>query len=232
MRTALPSALSPHILSVLEALGCAGFFLDIDGRVLSLNALARSCLSDGLMLSADYLSATDREADHRLRDAIRSCFNKPSPNAQDISTTMVIAVPRHERLPLMIRLFLLPQLGDTAAVLLLLALDPESRPEPSCGLLSQAFGLTQTEGLVAIGVASGKSLSKIAASRGVKIGTVRAHLKAIFSKTHTRGQADLTRVLTRLALFMPLGELPMHKTKPSLDNHRWMLPYGETLPGT
>ena len=90
-----------------------------------------------------------------------------------------------------------------AASIVLLTLDPELWPEPSDAMLSQAFGLTQTEAEVAIGVVSGKTLPRIAADRGVKVGTIRAHLKAIFSKTDTRNQADLTRVLTRLAFLMP-----------------------------
>jgi hypothetical protein len=32
---------------------------------------------------------------------------------------------------------------------------------------------------------------------------VRAHLKAVFAKTHTHSQADLMGVLTRLALLAP-----------------------------
>jgi len=36
---------------------------------------------------------------------------------------------------------------------------------------------------------AGKSLAQIAADRGIKIGTVRAHTKTVFSKTQTRDQA-------------------------------------------
>jgi len=50
---------------------------------------------------------------------------------------------------------------------------------------------------------AGKSLAQIAADRGIKIGTVRAHTKTVFSKTQTRGQAELAGALTRLAFFVP-----------------------------
>ncbi len=49
-------------------------------------------------------------------------------------------------------------------------------------------------------------ITVIAADRGIKIGTVRAHTKTVFSKTQTRGQAELTGVLTRLAFGVPRTE--------------------------
>ena len=49
-------------------------------------------------------------------------------------------------------------------------------------------------------------ITVIAADRGIKIGTVRAHTKTVFSKTQTRGQAELTGVLTRLAFVVPRTE--------------------------
>jgi len=69
----------------------------------------------------------------------------------------------------------------------------------------QTFGLTPAEAEVAIGIAAGRTLAQIAAERGVKVGTVRAHSKTVFSKTQTRGQAELTGLLTRLAF---LGTQP------------------------
>ncbi len=72
--------------------------------------------------------------------------------------------------------------------------------------MTQAFGLTEAEADVAIGIVSGKSLAEIAAERGIKIGIVRARSKTVFAKTQTRGQAELTGVLTRLAFVVPRAE--------------------------
>jgi DNA-binding CsgD family transcriptional regulator len=79
-------------------------------------------------------------------------------------------------------------------------------PGPSSDILMLAFRLTRAEAAVAIGIAGGKTLAQIAADRGLKIGTVRAYSKAVFSKTGTRGQAGLTGVLTRLAFLVPHTE--------------------------
>jgi DNA-binding CsgD family transcriptional regulator len=67
-------------------------------------------------------------------------------------------------------------------------------------------GRSRRKAAVEIAVSAGRTLAQIAADRGIKIGTVRAHTKIVFSKTHTRGQAELTGVLTRLAFVVPRAE--------------------------
>jgi DNA-binding CsgD family transcriptional regulator len=201
----LQSGILANVLSVLESLRCGGFLLDLRGRVLSLNLLALSCLGDGLVLGGERLSATDRETDRRLQYLVESTL---SPGAGANPPTSV-AVRRPSRLPLVVRTHPLNEYAElmpSSARLLLLVLDPELRPEPPRKVLTQTFGLTPAEADVAIGVACGRSLSRIASDRGIKIGTVRAHLKMVFSKTHTHGQADLTGVLTRLAFLIPQTE--------------------------
>jgi DNA-binding CsgD family transcriptional regulator len=201
----LPQSLIPvDVVDVLESLRCGGFLLDIAGRVLSFNVLAFGCLGDGLILGGEHLNAIDRLADQRLQHLVGAALSAPGAHA-----SKSIAVPRPDRLPLVIRTLRLQEHAAqpmASPSLLLLVLDPERWPEPSHEILSQAFGLTQAEADVAIGIVSGRPLSKIAADRGVKVGTVRAHSKTVFSKTHTCSQADLTRVLTRLAfLVAPTG---------------------------
>ncbi len=120
-----------------------------------------------------------------------------------------MAIQRRSRLPLVLRAV---RLGEDvrrtprAGNLLLLALDAELGREPPRDILTQAFGLTGAEADVAIGIAAGKTLVEIAADRGIKTGTVRSHSKTVFSKTQTRGQAELTGVLTRLAFLVPRAE--------------------------
>jgi DNA-binding CsgD family transcriptional regulator len=200
-----PQTLLPaHILSVLESLRCGGFLLDLSGRVQSLNTMAFDCLGDGLMLGGKHLSATDRAADRRLQYLVGAALSQ-----QELHARLSVTVPRSTRLPLVIRtVHLEPQAPELArsSGLLLLVLDPELCPDPPHDMLSETFGLTRAEADVATGIASGRTLAKIAAERGVKVGTARAHLKTVFSKTHTRGQADLTRVLTRLAFLVPRTE--------------------------
>lgn len=80
-----------------------------------------------------------------------------------------------------------------------MAFDPERCKPPPPDMLTDVFGLTPAEASVAIGIVGGRHLAEIAADRGVKIGTVRAYSKTVFSKTGMRGQAELAGLLTRLA---------------------------------
>ena len=179
-----------------------GFLLDPRARVLSLNSIAFGCLGDGLVLDGERLNATNRETDHRLQKLV-AAESKPR-KAPD--PPQPIAVQRDNRLPLIVRPHRLDLAADQApnpACLLLLVIDPEQWPAPPKEILMQAFGLTRAEADVAIGIASGRTLAEVADDRDIKIGTVRAHLKAVFSKTHTHSQADLTGVLTRLAFLGP-----------------------------
>lgn len=200
----LPSMEPAHLLGVLDSLGCGGILLDIGGRILCFNMLAASSMGDGLVPGGALLGVIDGDTERRLQHLVEAALNTKGAH---VPTS--IAVQRSDRLPLVIRAVRLeeptPRFSRSAR-LLLLVIDPERWPEPPHEMLSQAFGLTPAEAAVASGILSGRTLSGIAADRGVKVGTVRAHLKTVFSKTHTRGQADLTRVLTRLAVLLPTSE--------------------------
>jgi len=186
------------VLSVIGSLGCAGFLLDRSGRVLSLNEMARCHIGDGLTLRGDRLIATDRESDARLRQLIEVALTSTeSPHAN-----ASIGLKRICKRPLLVRILRLEENAKPApssATLLMIALDPEIRPEPPRETLQQAFALTATEAKVANGIICGKNLAEIASDLGVKVGTVRAHSKSVFWKTQTRGQVELVGLLTRLA---------------------------------
>jgi DNA-binding CsgD family transcriptional regulator len=71
----------------------------------------------------------------------------------------------------------------------------EDHRPPTTALLRTAFGLTAGEADLALALAAGERLGRIAAQRGVSIETVRTQLKSIFLKTKTRRQSDLVRVV-------------------------------------
>jgi DNA-binding CsgD family transcriptional regulator len=196
-----PSVPAP-ILGVLDSLRCGGFLLDLRARVLSLNLIAFGSLGDGLVLEGERLNATNHEADHRLQRLVATELKR----RKDPDPPQSIAVQRSSRLPLVVRPHRLDHATDRTpnpASLLLLVIDPEQWPAPPREILMQIFELTRTEADVAIGIVSGRTLAEVAGDRDIKIGTVRAHLKAVFSKTRTHSQADLTGTLTRLAFLAP-----------------------------
>jgi DNA-binding CsgD family transcriptional regulator len=181
-------------------LRCGGFVLDLGGRVLSLNAIAHDCLGDGLVLGGGRLRASDRATDQRLQLIVVSAMRR----SVDPNAPTSIAIQRRSKLPLVIRAV---RSEPGSAGLLLLALDTELRREPAREMLTQAFGLTPVEADIAIGIGSGRTLAEIAVDRGIKIGTVRAYSKIVFSKTRTRGQVELTGLLTRLAFLVSRMEM-------------------------
>jgi DNA-binding CsgD family transcriptional regulator len=67
--------------------------------------------------------------------------------------------------------------------------------EARLGMLRADFGLTAAESRVALAVARGLPLRRIAGDLGVSYHTVRAHLRQCFSKTGVRRQSALTALV-------------------------------------
>ncbi len=193
------------ILQVFDALGYAGFLLDQSRQVLAHNAMALSCLSDGLTITRKCVEAADRRSNSRLQSLISSALEPSGPP----SRSSAVGVRRHEKLPLVVHVLRLgedAQLDTNIANLLLVACDPEFSRLPPQDMLTDIFGLTATEASVATAIATGRSLTEIAMARGVKVDTARAHSKAVFAKTNTRGQAELAGLLNRLAGLSSYGK--------------------------
>jgi len=75
---------------------------------------------------------------------------------------------------------------------------PQSQLDPL--ILAECYDLTPAEARVAVQIASGATVKKIAQRNGVAIATVRTHLSRIMEKTSVTRQADLLRVLLTLPL--------------------------------
>ena len=65
------------------------------------------------------------------------------------------------------------------------------------------FGLTRREAELTAALCAGVTPAQFAAQAGVSVNTVRFHLKSLYAKTETRGQADLIRVV--MATIASLG---------------------------
>src|SRR5580704_16918637 len=75
----------------------------------------------------------------------------------------------------------------------------------STDILSGLFDLTPAEARLAGGLVEGKTLSEIAAQRGVALETLKSQLKTVFAKTGSRRQAELIGLLGAASL--PPGPL-------------------------
>lgn len=194
----VPKDLVAGILNLFQSLGYGAVLVDHEQRLLALNAVAKDCLGDGLVIRGQRVAATDRKSDLGLRKGIVA--------ASKSNDAVIVGVRGGAGQPVLVQII---QFGRVACGvigpqwLLLVTCDPirsGMRP-PSRYVLAEVLGLTPAEMSVATGLATGKSLAEVAADRGVKTETARVHLKAVFGKTGTRGQAQLAALLARLAVF-------------------------------
>ena len=186
-----------YVLNIFESLGHASFLLGNKREVLGYNGPAATYLGDGLILRGNCLAATDRASDVRFQVSIGIALLSVESKDERRS----VGIQRNFRPPFVVHIHRLAH--ETQLKLLLVACDPELNPVPPASMLSDMLKLTPAEASVAVGIASGKQLAEIAADRRVKIETVRAHSKSVFSKTQTRGQAELAVLVTRLAFLVP-----------------------------
>ena len=75
-----------------------------------------------------------------------------------------------------------------------------ARRAPPVELLRSLFDLTSSEARVARGLATGESLGDIAASGSVTRNTVRSQLQQVLEKTGCTRQAEITALLSNVAL--------------------------------
>ena len=196
-----PPLLVQVLFRIFEAMNCGCVLLDRTRRVVHSSGRARRCLNDGLILKNERLSAIDRASDALLQAMLDEHLGIRAHLQQ--RPREALGLNRADKGPIAWRIVPIeeeaqPEL-DGAAVLLVLV-DLEDCPEPSRALLQQVFGMTPSESRVAARLICGDSPQEIAEAFGVGIGTVRTQVKSILSRTQMHRQAELVRLLTRLAM--------------------------------
>ena len=81
----------------------------------------------------------------------------------------------------------------------MLVVDLARRTRIDPDAVGAALGLTGMESRVAVLLAEGKSVREIAAAMGRKEGTIRSHVKHIFTKHGLSRQAELVRLVQSMA---------------------------------
>lgn len=66
--------------------------------------------------------------------------------------------------------------------------------------LIDIFGMTPAESRASVALLAGGGVGEVAARIGVSRNTCKSHLKGAFAKTHTRGQAELLKLIVLVAL--------------------------------
>lgn len=179
-------------------IGC--LFFDRNGRVVLANPKAESLLQGGPVLANGQIKA--------IRPAEGAAFNKAlqavtgrgpaQPGAPE-----VVTLSRLLGRPLMVRFQRLgEQFSDifNPAAAMALIEDPDAAAGLAPETLSTLFGLTPAEARIALILSNGTSAVDIACQTGLAYETVRSHIRAIFRKTETGRQSELSALFSRIRL--------------------------------
>jgi DNA-binding CsgD family transcriptional regulator/PAS domain-containing protein len=163
------------------------------GKVLQVNTRAAAILAerDGIALRDDTLMLADADLGRQLHarlsrpdDAALLTLRIERPSG--MGDLLLVAGSAHA--PDYV------SAGGGPAMVLFLN-DPTHAPRISPDALRELLGLTQSEAGIAADVADGLSIVDVAARHGISPNTVRAHLRAIFTKTGVKRQSQLVHLV-------------------------------------
>jgi len=185
--------------SLLQRLPQAVLLVDRSGVVAALNERATAIVSqgDGLIICHGVLRCRcsgDTAALHRLiGDVGRRNGSSDNTTAGGLRIRRPVG-----RRPLTALVTVLRDpncFASGEALIAVLVNDPEHAAAPDAQMLRDWYDLTPAEARVAVLLAGGLSLGEIVERLGIGANTARTHLKNIFTKTDTRRQGELIRLL-------------------------------------
>jgi len=168
------------------------------GKIVFMNASAKDFIAakDGLQIDRNgVLTARTTLETKKLRNVVESVFEPQN----IIRTKSILQITRNStRRPLSV--FVSPFSEDfnpskTEQLALLLINDPEQEITDLEPLLNRIYHLTPAESKIAAMLAQGKTLNETCDILSIKQNTIRTHLKRIFSKTETRRQSELVKLI-------------------------------------
>ncbi|WGK60884.1 helix-turn-helix transcriptional regulator [Halopseudomonas sp. SMJS2] len=197
----------------VNRLSVATLVLDETGSVLQLNDVARDLLghTDGLKLVGSRLEASypsdNRELHKLIRDAVES---KDAPQLRETREALSIARPSGE-VSLGVVVEPIPGAewaeGRGQPAVMVYIRDAVGKSQVDNRVAKELFNFTPAETMLALQLANGLSLEEAAENLGIMRNTARAHLRAIFSKTGVRRQAELVRVMLNSVVSLGRGNV-------------------------
>jgi DNA-binding CsgD family transcriptional regulator len=196
---------SRTLCEALECVGCGVLTVDAWGKVISANRAAEIILkvNDGLLFWQGKIACERQEDSAKLQNGLRSAAQ---PLSSDHNPGTDFAVHRRSGRPLTVHLIPLPSRSawssftSSGAVAVLFLVDPELESQRGVYAVVNGYDLTSAEGKVLREIFRCSGLLEAAGKLGVTEATARTHLQRIFSKTDTRNQAELVRLVMRSSL--------------------------------
>ena len=181
-------------LAALDLIPTGVAVLDERQRVKHLNASAEAILrmKDGVTIEEGAVRLASSGDNRRLAALLNEA---QSPQVGNHAQPAVLLAPRPSgRPPYSIVVAPLGPGHESGSVALLIT--DSATTITTEATVRSLYGLTPAESRVAVALLSGRNLDEIAGAFDVSIATVRTHLQRIFSKTGTRRQSELIRLLT------------------------------------
>ncbi len=186
-------------LSALGQLNCAAFAIDGRGIAIDFNRPAEKLLGKDFTLRAGRPVAGDPASDRRLRRFIAAAL------AAKCSATLpgeLTVIARLERPWLVADAMPVTNIGSdlfSGAQFIMVLTDLSVLSLPDETRLRMVFSLSAAEAKLAKTLAAGHGIETAASSLSISRETARTQLKAIFAKTNTRRQAELSALIGRLS---------------------------------
>lgn len=190
-------------LNFLEIFNIGIAFVDGDLRIIHTNSAALTIIDQGDVIRSvdERLTCHSSSEQRQLRATVRSAIGNRSPRCEylalghsGMNRTLLALVRSHPE-----------GHRDMAGLIIAPAEAGSIPPSPH---LRHWLGLTPTETDIACRIASGRSAEETAYEMGIRVGTVRTHLKHIYVKTGVGSQAQLTAKVVRAHLLLPNEIIP------------------------
>jgi DNA-binding CsgD family transcriptional regulator len=200
--------LVPTLDAMLERFDCGALVVDRDLKVLLHNEAAQRAMGDGLSVRKGQLRATSRAHQGVLVRLLHAVLSR----GRDPASAEAVALPRRTgRRPLLVQAIPISTAPrhwpiPDGAVALLIVVDPEPRSPYSAIRELRVLGLAPSEARIAALIGAGCSRAEAAAALGISASTVHDAVKQIYAKLDISRQAELVRLLDRLAVLEPRGK--------------------------
>lgn len=181
--------------AVLDYFATAVIIVDHEAGVLRANDAAMRILEqqDALHISTGILLSRDEDESARIQILVTAAIFSPRFEGR---STGVVSIHRGTGvLPLQLCVMPLRSRGGAGGTAAIFILDPMQTVQLDERLVQTVYRLSQAEARIAIELIAGRSVDEIADRLCVSVHTVRTHVKSIRSKTNTRTQRDLVRLL-------------------------------------
>lgn len=201
----------------INRLSVATLVLDDTGAVLQLNDVAREMLklSDGLKLVGGRLEASYPSDNRNLHKMIREAAEAHVVGtATEAREALSIARPSGE-VSLGVVVEPVPSMewaeGKGQPAVMVYIRDAVGKSQVDARIAKDLFNFTPAETALALELSNGLSLEEAAENLGIMRNTARAHLRAIFSKTGVRRQAELVRVMLNSVVSLGQGGISPYR---------------------